>query len=259
MWIPGRPMGRSTAAQSRGALVVALDMTQPFTAARARNAGLQKVAEGVEFVQFLDGDCALREGWIATARTFLEDHPDVAVVCGRRRERFPDASIYNRLIDREWDTPVGQALACGGDALMRVAPLRDLGGYRDSLIAGEEPELCVRLHQAGWQIWRLDAEMTWHDAEITRLSQWWKRSQRAGHAFAEGAALHGGPPERHWVAETSPRVDLGCGTAACHPGVGFVDQPLGAAAFGDISAADPALVAARRAGMGGFDDLLEIC
>lgn len=198
----GSSDGSVAAAQSRGALVVALDMTQPFTAARARNAGLEEIAEGVEFVQFLDGDCALREGWIATARTFLEDHPDVAVVCGRRRERFPDASIYNRLIDREWDTPVGQALACGGDALMRVAPLRDLGGYRDSLIAGEEPELCVRLRQAGWQIWRLDAEMTWHDAEITRLGQWWKRSQRAGHAFAEGAALHGAPPERHWVAES---------------------------------------------------------
>ncbi|KIN77942.1 glycosyltransferase family 2 protein [Sulfitobacter mediterraneus] len=198
----GSTDGSAEAAQSRGALVVALDMTQPFTAARARNAGLEKVAEGVEFVQFLDGDCALRKGWIDTARSFLEGHPDVAVVCGRRRERFPDASVYNRLIDREWDTPVGQALACGGDALMRVAPLRDLGGYRDSLIAGEEPELCVRLRQAGWQIWRLDAEMTWHDAEITRLSQWWKRSQRAGHAFAEGAALHGAPPERHWVAES---------------------------------------------------------
>lgn len=198
----GSTDGSVEAAQSRGAQVVTLDLTQPFTAARARNAGLVEVAEGVELVQFLDGDCALRTGWIDTARRFLEGHPDVAVVCGRRRERFPEASVYNRLIDREWDTPVGQTLACGGDALMRVAPLRELGGYRDSLIAGEEPELCLRLRQNGWKIWRLDAEMTWHDAEITRLSQWWKRSQRAGHAFAEGVALHGAPPERHWVAES---------------------------------------------------------
>jgi hypothetical protein len=85
---------------------------------------------------------------------------------------------------------------------MRLQALRQVGGYRDSLIAGEEPELCVRLRQAGWQIWRLDAEMTLHDARITRFAQWWRRSKRAGHAFAEGAALHGAPPERHWVQQT---------------------------------------------------------
>ena len=44
--------------------------------------------------------------------------------------------------------------------------------------------------------------MTWHDANLTHFGQWWQRSKRAGHAFAEGAALHGAPPERHWVAET---------------------------------------------------------
>ena len=44
--------------------------------------------------------------------------------------------------------------------------------------------------------------MTAHDAQITRFPQWWRRSMRAGHAFAEGAALHGAAPERHWVAQT---------------------------------------------------------
>ena len=70
------------------------------------------------------------------------------------------------------------------------------------LIAGEEPELCVRLRAAGWRIWRLDAEMTLHDAAMTRFSQWWKRTLRGGYAFAEGSLLHGAPPERHWVAES---------------------------------------------------------
>lgn len=32
---------------------------------------------------------------------------------------------------------------------------------------------------------RLDQEMTWHDADMHRLSQWWKRMKRAGHAYAE--------------------------------------------------------------------------
>lgn len=198
----GSTDGSVAAAEARGAQVIALDMTQPFTAARARNAGLAALPADVDLVQLLDGDCVLRKGWIRTARAFMDDTPKAAVACGRRRERHPQASIYNALIDREWDTPVGSTRACGGDALMRVAALREVGGYRDTLIAGEEPELCLRLRAAGWEVWRLDAEMTWHDADITRFGQWWKRSRRAGHAFAEGAALHGAPPERHWVAET---------------------------------------------------------
>lgn len=198
----GSTDGSVAAAQARGAQVVRLDMTQPFTAARARNAGIDALPEGVLLVQFLDGDCVMQEGWLARAEAFLAAHPQVAVVCGRRREIFEQASVYNRLIDAEWDTPVGETKACGGDALMRVAAVKAVGGYRADLIAGEEPELCVRLRQAGWQIWRLDAEMTAHDAQIMRLGQWWQRSRRAGHAFAEGVALHGAPPERHWVAQT---------------------------------------------------------
>lgn len=198
----GSTDGSVAAAQARGAQVVPLDMTQPFTAARARNAGLAALPEGAELVQFLDGDCVVQGGWLDQALAFLDGAPDVAVVCGRRREIYPQASVYNDLIDAEWDTPLGEASACGGDALMRVAPLRNVSGYRADLIAGEEPELCLRLRGAGWKIWRLDAEMTAHDAQILRFGQWWQRSKRAGHAFAEGAALHGAPPERHWVAET---------------------------------------------------------
>ena len=198
----GSTDGSIEAARGLGARVVKLDLAQPFTAARARNAGLAALAPDTEFVQFLDGDCELRDGWLETALAFLKSTPEAAVACGRRRERFLHASVYNRLIDDEWDTQIGRARACGGDALMRVAALTQAGGYRETLIAGEEPELCVRLRQAGWQVWRLDAEMTWHDAAVTQFGQWWRRSKRAGHAFAEGAALHGGAPERHWIAET---------------------------------------------------------
>lgn len=197
----GSSDGSIAAAQAAGAEVVALDMTQPFTAARARNAGLARL-DLPDFVQLVDGDCEVVPGWIDTALAGFAAHPAAVVVCGRRRERFPQASVYNQLADAEWNTPVGQVTACGGDALMRFAAVQALGGYREDLIAGEEPELCVRLRQAGGEVWRLDAEMTMHDAAMTRFGQWWKRSVRAGYAFAEGAALHGAAPERHWVKET---------------------------------------------------------
>jgi glycosyltransferase involved in cell wall biosynthesis len=192
-------------ARGLGVHVVELDMRLPFTAARARNAGfahLIEIAPTIEFVQFVDGDCEVVAGWMTQAAAFLCAQHEVAVVCGRRRERFPDRSVFNRLCDLEWDTPCGEAKACGGDALMRRDAFDAAGGFRDDLIAGEEPELCVRLRAAGSRIWRLDAEMTLHDAAITRFGQWWKRTLRGGYAFAEGSLLHGAPPERHWVAES---------------------------------------------------------
>lgn len=208
----GSTDGSLAAARTRGAEVVSLDMTQPFTAARARNAGLALLADDPpQFVQFVDGDCEVRPDWIATAAAFLQDHPEVVVVCGRRRERFPEASVWNRLCDREWDTPVGEATACGGDALMRHAAVAAIGGYDPTLIAGEEPDLCLRLRRAGGRIWRLEAEMTLHDAAMTRFGQWWRRSRRAGHAFAEGAWRHRSGTERHWQRETRRALLWGVG------------------------------------------------
>ncbi|HEY0214468.1 MAG TPA: glycosyltransferase [Paenirhodobacter sp.] len=204
----GSTDGSVEMARARGVEVVTLDMTQPFTAARARNAGLAQLHQGAmpTFVQLVDGDCEVQPDWVGKAAQFLQENPQVAIVCGRRRERFPEASIYNDHCDREWNTPIGLAKACGGDALMRVAALDQVGGYNPTLIAGEEPEMCVRLRQAGWQIWRLNAEMTLHDAAITRFGQFWKRARRAGHAYAEGAFLHGAPPERHNVAQVKRAV-----------------------------------------------------
>jgi GT2 family glycosyltransferase len=188
-----------------GAEVVSLDMSKPFTAARARNAGFRRLHEMLPkgaLVQFVDGDCELVSSWIGKAVAFLDLQGDVAAVCGRRRERYPTRSIYNTLCDIEWDTPVGETKACGGDVLIRADAFEQIGGYRAELIAGEEPELCVRLRGAGWRIWRLDAEMTLHDAAMTRIVQWWRRTQRSGYAFAQGAYLHGASPDRHWVWET---------------------------------------------------------
>lgn len=175
-------------ARSTNAIVIELDMTLPFTAARARNEGLRellRIHPDITYVQFVDGDCEIETGWISRAADFLSTNENVASVCGRRRERYPDASSYNRMCDEEWNTPVGLAKACGGDALMRMKALQEVGGYDAAMIAGEEPELCQRLRSAGWQIWRLDAPMTIHDADMHRFGQWWKRAVRSGFGYAQ--------------------------------------------------------------------------
>lgn len=201
----GSTDGSQKIAEDNNATVVALDTSQGFTAARARNAGFEKVCElkpDIKFVQFIDGDCELLPSFVEKAVEWLEANEKYAIVCGRRVERHPEASVYNMLCDIEWDTPVGDALYCGGDALMRVEALAEVNGYNPHLIAGEEPELCVRLAQAGWDIYRIDEDMTLHDAAMTQFGQWWKRNVRSGHAFAEGAHLHGKGPSRHWMKES---------------------------------------------------------
>ena len=192
-------------ANNLGAVVVKLDMARPFTAARARNEGfmrLREAAPGLGYVQFVDGDCEIMPGWLEEAALFLDEQSNVAAVCGRLRERFPERSIYNMLCDIEWNTPVGEAKSCGGNVMLRADALSRVGKYREDLIAGEEPELCVRLRAAGWHIWRLDVEMALHDAAMTRFGQWWKRTKRSGYAFAQGAHLHGAPPERAGVTQS---------------------------------------------------------
>jgi len=191
-------------ASARGVECIALDLGIPFTAARARNEGaafLIKKHPDLKYIQFVDGDCEVQPIWIEQAHKFLDSNSKYAVVCGRRRERFPENSIYNELCDIEWNTPVGDAMACGGDALIRVNAFNKVGGYRDDMIAGEEPEMCYRLRGQGWKIFRLDEEMTLHDAAISKFSQWWNRAKRAGYAYAEGAYLHGRSAEKYNVKQ----------------------------------------------------------
>lgn len=203
-------------AEGLGVRVVHLDTAQGFTAARARNAGVDALLDGAEgeatlpeFIQFVDGDCELVPGWIETARARLAARPALAAVAGRRRERFPDATPFNRLCDMEWNTPVGPARAVGGDAMYRAQAFRAVGGFDPLFICGEEPELCFRLRAQGWEIERLDAEMTLHDAAMTRWSQWRKRNERSGWAFAEGAATYGATPERYNLAQRRSLVVWG--------------------------------------------------
>ena len=201
----GSTDGSAQWARNYGTEVIDLGIDLPLTAARARNAGFKRLKEldpDLACVQFVDGDCQLVDSWPEHALAFLDEHPDVGAVCGRRRERNPQRSIYNWLCDQEWDGPTGEVRAFGGDVMIRVIAFDSTGGYRDDLIAGEDPELGVRLRTAGWRIWRLDTEMTVHDAAMTRLGQWWRRALRGGYAFAQGAHLHGKSPEQYCAWET---------------------------------------------------------
>ena len=180
--------GSDTLAEKIGIFVVRLRDDGRLSAARGRNAGYAALRErfaDCEAVMFLDGDCILEPKFVSEALAFMEKNANVAVVCGQRFEAHADASLYNALCDAEWNTPVGEATECGGDALVRCAAFDEVGGYRDDLRAGEEPEMTARMRAVGWTIWRIDARMTEHDAKILSLGQWWRRTQRGGFGYAQ--------------------------------------------------------------------------
>ena len=238
----GSADGSVDLARSLGAGVVELDLSVPFSAARARNVGFEhllNVMPDAHFVQFVDGDCEMVAGWLDRAASELEKRPEVAVVCGRRRERFPERSVYNRLADLEWDTPVGPAQSCGGDAMIRVDAFRAVGGFDPSVVAGEEPELCQRLREKGCTILRIDAEMTLHDSAMLHFHQWWRRAVRSGYGAADVATRFG--RGRLFVAQVRSARMWAVGWPAAVVIAGIAVGAVGGARAGTVAAAIVAL------------------
>ncbi len=190
-------------AEAAGLIVVPLDLSVPFTAARARNAGAEALEDPAPYLHFVDGDCVLAPGWTETARAFLDAHPDHAMLTGWAAEERPEDSLYNRLIDWEWHATAGRIASSTGNMLIRRAAFDPVGGFDPGFIASEEEDLCLRLIAAGWHLERLPQVMVHHDAQMTRLSQWWRRTERAGHGLAQLAAKHRGARARElgraWV------------------------------------------------------------
>jgi GT2 family glycosyltransferase len=199
----GSSDGSAGFARSLGCHVV--EMQPPFSAARARNLGFAtaiSLLPAAEFLQFVDGDCTLADGWLQQGMSAFRERADAGIVCGHVREIHPEASVYNRLFDLEWRQQPGTLSACGGIFMMRPQVFRALGGFRPEVIAAEDNEFCVRLRQTGRKIYLLDTPMVLHDAAMHSFHQWWRRARRTGHAYAQVAALHGKSQERYYVRES---------------------------------------------------------
>lgn len=181
-------------AREAGAQIVELDMSIPFSAARARNAGAKAalaLSPQPAFLQFIDGDCAIAPGWLETAYNYLSENADVTLVTGWREEQKRDVSVYNALCDVEWHRPAGEIEECGGDLMVRAHAFKSVGGYRNELIAGEDVDFCLRLEGHGKRV-LLPERMTLHDADMHSFGQWWRRAVRAGHAYAHINDQHPG-------------------------------------------------------------------
>ena len=195
--------GSPRRAAELGAKVLHVDPPRP-AAAIGRNAGW-RAARG-EYVLLLDGDTLLDRDFLPQAVKELHSDPAIAAVWGHRREIATDDSLYNRILDLDWVYPPGDSEFCGGDVLFRRSALEQADGYNDTLIAGEEPELCARLRAQGWRIRHIDCAMTGHDLAMHRFSQYWRRAERAGHAYADVSHRLADSPIPLWQDECGRNI-----------------------------------------------------
>lgn len=194
----GSTDGSPQLAESFGAKAIVLRTDHP-TAALGRETGWRNASS--EFVLFLDGDTVLHPDFPVRALDAITSDPMIAAVWGHLREIHPEHSLYNRVLDLDWIFPLGEISLCGGNVLMRRRALEVSGGYDTSLIAGEEPEMCCRIRAHGYRIFHVDIPMVGHDLAMTRFQQYWKRSLRTGHAYAEVSRLYRGTENAFWEKE----------------------------------------------------------
>ncbi len=185
--------------------VIELDMSKPFTAARARNTGFTEITKKypeLEYIQFLDGDCELDPEFLEKALVHFQQDKEVGIVVGRNRERYPEKTVYNTICDVEWNTPIGEIDGCGGIFMISRDAFDSVKGFDEGIIAAEDTELCLRVRKAGYKISRINAEMSLHDANMSSIKQWWVRSLRAGHAFADCRYRYKNESEKMFVKES---------------------------------------------------------
>ena len=187
--------------------VTVLELSEGYPSPGAgRNIGWK--AGSAPLIQFLDSDTVLAPQWLSTAAEAMGN--DIGAVRGNRTERFPEKSIFNWIADQEWNAPPGDCDSFGGDVLVRRSVLESTGGYNETLVGGEDPELSRRICEKNWRIVQLDEPMTTHDMNMHTIRDYWKRSFRTGYGYAAVVSIRAAKGDCFWRPELRRIVFRGC-------------------------------------------------
>jgi mycofactocin system glycosyltransferase len=167
--------------------------------AAARNTGL--AACQTDFVAFLDSDVVPRRGWLEALLGHFCD-PTVALVAPRivnLREpkgvvaRYEAVRSSLDLGQREAPVvPYGTVSYVPSAAIIcRRSVLNELGGFDETLISGEDVDLCWRFIEAGARLRYEPVALVAHDHR-THLREWFARKAFYGSSAAPLSVRHPG-------------------------------------------------------------------
>lgn len=134
--------------------------------AAGRYIGYQR-AQG-EFILFLDGDMELLPGWIGEAVGFMRKMSNAGLLLSNKLIELapPGRSASPHLPEEVHMTPPKEvssvSFVVGGAALYRRSVLEHVGTFNPFLYSDEEPELYLRIRQAGYRILQLDFPIVRH-------------------------------------------------------------------------------------------------
>ncbi|OBI45826.1 mycofactocin system glycosyltransferase [Mycobacterium kyorinense] len=204
--------------------------------AAARNTGLN--ACKTDFVAFLDSDVVPRRGWLEALLGHFCD-PTVALVAPRIVGLTQSDHLVARYEAVRSSLDLGQheapvipytnvAYVPSAAIICRTSMLRDVGGFDDTLQAGEDVDLCWRLVEAGARLRYEPIALVAHDHR-TELRDWIARKAFYGGSAAPLSVRH---PDK-----TAPLVISGWALAAwimmaVGSGLGYLASLLLAAATG---------------------------
>ncbi|BBY07209.1 mycofactocin biosynthesis glycosyltransferase MftF [Mycobacterium noviomagense] len=180
-----------------GADVEVLRHAQSRGPAAARNTGL--AACSTDFVAFLDSDVVPRRGWLEALLGHFCD-PTVALVAPRivglpqsdhLLARYEAVRSSLDLGQREAPViPYGPVSYVPSAAIIgRTKALREVGGFDETLRAGEDVDLCWRLVESGARLRYEPIALVAHDHR-TQLRDWLARKAFYGSSAAPLSARH---------------------------------------------------------------------
>lgn len=177
---------------------------------RARNAGyrrLKKVAPHLKLVMFVEAGALIDPDWLSFAARFMARRPEVAALEGRTVDSTVRRTTFQRIAAVAEEE--GERQTTGRNALFRTDAFEAAGGFRGDIIADETADLCIRLRRRGAHVWSSAESMLLTESTPLNAVSWKKKAVADGFAYAAGAALHGGPPERYMTKEQGRAVVWG--------------------------------------------------
>ena len=146
-----------TLARTAGATVLELNSGR---IGKVRNTGLQ-AAKG-EFAAFVDADCIVPRTWLASSIRLLEQNSSVGAAGGPNLSPNNGTWVEIGRAPRQ-ATPgaVKSTMALAtGSFIARTSLLREIGSFDESLISGEDDDICNRIRARGFSIaWASDCHV----------------------------------------------------------------------------------------------------